>query len=439
MSLWDNVTRLLAIEPWHEPLRTLSDDEEALQAAISAARANRQSAVRPWRPSTLREALGVPAVFSAVTMISNVVASLTLKAYYNGSPVPDDERPRVIVRPNPFTTAREFLRELAYSQATRGEGWIKVAKRDGDGNAMSVLPLFAPEVQIEDNGDPLRPTIRWRGQAQDNDDMRQIILSREPPSLRGQGPLQVCGAAISVAVEAQEWAANFFADNGVPSINLHSEPELTAGEAQALREQWLNTPPNTPQVTSGPLTLREVGANVPAAQMLDSRLMSVGDVARMFQMPGSLLEYSTPGSSLTYQNIATEFDKFLRGCLLPNYLEPIEQAMSDLLPRSWVCRFNTDALLRADIKTRFEVYESAITKSGVLTVEEARAKEGMAPGDIENAPVPFAPPQALPSSIPPGPPITLADFRCPSCHRKLAEQAGSGTQITCRCGTLAVA
>jgi hypothetical protein len=80
------------------------------------------------------------------------------------------------------------------------------------------------------------------------------------------------------------------------------------------------------------------------------------------------------------------------------------------------------------------VYASGIT-SGVLTVEEARAKEGLEPGNMENAPVPFAPSAAFPSVLP----IqgrSADGWRCSSCSRKIAEAQGYGTQIRCRCGTL---
>jgi hypothetical protein len=118
----------------------------------------------------------------------------------------------------------------------------------------------------------------------------------------------------------------------------------------------------------------------------------------MFGIPGSLLEYSSRGSSLTYQNLESEYTKFVRTCLAPNYLEPIEQALTDLLSRSIVIRFYVDGLLRADIKTRFEVYKTGI-ESGVLTPEMAQVREGILPGDIENAPVPAAPPTAIPAPL----------------------------------------
>ena len=79
----------------------------------------------------------------------------------------------------------------------------------------------------------------------------------------------------------------------------------------------------------------------------------------MFRVPGTLVEYNAAGSSLTYQNIGEVFTFFVKSCLQPLYLEPIEQALSDLLPRTTVARFNVDAFNRPDMKSRWEVYEIA--------------------------------------------------------------------------------
>ena len=433
MALWDRITQALALEPWNHPaVQTRSD---ALQAEIAALRTTRQSAARPWRPASIAEAMGVPGNFGAVTLISNVVGSLAMKGYQNGAPVADADRPRLIVRPNPLTTAGEFFRDTGYNLATRGEAWWKVMVRDGDGYAMSLYPIFPAEITTDETKDALRPEIRWRGVLQKNEDMVQMILSREPPSRRGQGPFQVCGAAVSVAVEAQEWAANFFADGGHPSIELHSDVELTDQEAADLREAWTATPANTPQVTSGGLSSKELGVNVPAAQMLDARNWATGDTARYFNIPGTLIEYAIQGSSLTYQTVPGEWDAFHRQCLRPNYLQKMEDAMSDLLPRTWSAAFATKSVLLADIKTRYEVHEIAI-KNGIYGPEMAQAEEGYAAGDIEYAPVPFAPPQALPdpSTIAPRTRAEPREVRCVNCGKLVIELATPPYRATCgRC------
>ena len=396
----------------------------------------RNRMARQWRAASITEALGVPAIYRCVTLIANTVGSLALEAFRNGQRLPQDQAPRLIVRPNPFTTPREFFRDVSYCLATRGEALLWVAARDVDGVALSVYPMPPQEVTFEETVyQPLRPVIRWRNTQIPNEDVVHIVMSREPGVRRGSGPLQACGAAISVSVESQEWAANFFAMGGLPPALIKSAVKLSEQEAQDLKLQWAETANNMPKVIDPMIEdVKQLQWDEQAAQFNDARLYQVGDAARMFGIPGNLVEYSSPGSSLTYQNISEVYTAFLRTCLAPNYLEPIEQAMSDLLTRSTVARFNVDGLLRADIKTRFDVYESGVTKSGVLSLEEARQMEGLAPGDVEHAPIPVAVPQAIPDRLPIQQLRTLPEMRCPKCRRLNGE--GYGRTICKKCGTM---
>ncbi len=356
---------------------------------------------RPWRAASIREALGVPAIFRAVALISNTTGSLAVEAYRKGRKLTDDDTPRVIQRPDPFRTPRDFYRDTAFYIATRGEAWWWVGARDGDGSALSLIVVPPWEVTITETKDRLRPIIKWKDREMRREDMRHITFLPDETGYRGIGPLQVCGAAASVAVESQEWAANFYATGGNPSVNLHSEVELVGNEAEDLRNQWMATPPNMPQVTSGPYELREVPRNEHGAQMLDARMANNGDAARMYGIPGALLEYGRDGSSVTYQNVTEVFTLYVKVCLAPDYLEAIEQEMSDLLPRSTTARFNVKGFERADVKTRWQVYETAVKVIGQDEAAAwAREQEGFEPGDVEYAPVPFAPPAAVPSSLP---------------------------------------
>jgi HK97 family phage portal protein len=370
----------------------------------------------PWRTVSIREALGVPAIFGAVNLISNTVASMSMKAYRGEVELRPDDRPRLIVRPDPFTIPREFYRSTTYNIASRGEADWWIAARDGDGLPLSVINLPPHEVAIEENlRDPRYPIVTWNRNTGKpmtirNDDFRQLVYSREPGALRGVGPLQMCGAAISVAVESQDWAANFFADGGVPSIWIKTNLDLSGddgpldedgaptgrAEVERFRDQWMEKSHNTPRITGDAVEdIREFNTNPQGAQMLTARGFQNAEVATMFNIDATLLNAATMGSSITYQNVGSEFDKFLRMCLRPNYLEAIEQTMSDLLPRAVVSRFNTDSLTLADTKTRYDTYGVGIDK-GIISADEARSFEGLAAGDVENAAVPPAVPQAIP-------------------------------------------
>jgi HK97 family phage portal protein len=379
-----------------------------LDAQIAALRA--RPAVRPWRAVSIRTALGVPAIFRAVTFISNTAGTLTLEGYQDSAKLPNDERPRVIIRPDPFLTMREFLRRTVWGMASTGEHWLWAAVRDPFTRAaLSIVPVPAREVKVEENpSDPRFPKITWRGQVMNPADFKPVYLTKADDDLRGMGPLQACGAAVSVAVEAQEWAANFFAGGGAPStlirsaVPLGEDPDDPDGltEAERMAAQWMNVPHNLPRVV-GPTVedVTEGQYNTTSATMQDARNMQIGESARMFGIPASLLDHAEPGSSLTYQNVGQEFDKFVRVCLLPDYLETIEQELGDWLPRRQTTRFNVKALNRADIRTRFDVHKIAI-ETGIYDAEQAQAEEGYAPGDVETAAVPPAPPSAMPAAVP---------------------------------------
>ena len=359
---------------------------------------------RPWRAASIREALGVPSIFGACNLIANTTGSLTMRALRNEVEVPPDRRPRLIVRPDPFSSPREFYRQTAWNLATRGEAWWWVAARDTDGMPLSVINVNPTEVVVTEDPDDLRyPILKWRDRTMNREDFRQLVWARDSGSLRGAGPLQMCGAAISVAVEAQEWAANFYADGGLPSTIVKTAgdlAEMDPAEMAALKAQWAEADHNTVRfIDSGIESVDAFNANSSGAQMLEARAHQNVDVATMFNMDAPLLNAAIAGSSLTYQNVGQEFEKFLRMCLRPNVLETIEQTMSDFIPRSIVARFNTAALTLADIKTRYDVYGVGIDK-GIIDQEEARKFEGLAPGDVENAAVPYSPPAAVPTRLP---------------------------------------
>lgn len=396
--------------PAAEKPQTRSDSIEDLVQRLGFTR-------KPWTVQGVNAALGVPSIFRAVSLIATTTGALSLNAFRNGIMLDPDQRPRVMVRPDPFRKPRAFFRDTAWNLATRGEAWWWVAKRDGDGQAVTLINLAPFEVMVEENeADPRYPDVTWRGLTTKinaganmrripREDFRHLTFVQESGALRGVGPLQLCGAAVSVSVEAQEFAANFYADGGIPSFGIKAAGFLSPtvnedgdSEADLLRAQWVDSPNNVPRVWDQAIEdVKQFTPNPQGAQMLVARDYQIGEAARMFGIPGSLLDYSVPGSSLTYQNLEGEFTKWVRGGLWPYFLEEIEQEMSDLLTRSTVARFNIDALERPDAKTRFDIYASGIT-SGVLTVEEAQRREGILPGDVENAPIPFQPPTALPSA-----------------------------------------
>ena len=158
-----------------------------------------------WNPPSVREAMTVPAVFRAVTLIANVTGSLLMQAWRNGRLM--ETPPPLVSRPGVFSTPRDFFRDTAYSLASYGEYIWWIVDRDEANMARKFLLLPPGEVQVRWNEDfRLMREYTWRNKKLDAADIEHGTFAREPGGLRGMGPLQMCGAALSVAVEANEWA-----------------------------------------------------------------------------------------------------------------------------------------------------------------------------------------------------------------------------------------
>lgn len=403
-----------------EPEVSLSTTAEDAVDAIIHAREHPRSGV--WRLPTVSDALGVPAIQRAVSLISSTTGMLSMQGFRNG--VLMDEPPRLITRPDPDLTPYEFYSTTAAQTAKYGEFVWWIASRDSDGNPSALVNVPLTELRVDKNRDNRRfpkyqwgstVSTRWSPANPKGEFVHKKYPLNEPFALRGEGPLQLGKIAVSISVESQIWAANFYGGGGHPSdIIKHAstldptlrdafgEPDPVTGlsEADRLKAQYIARDSNTPLVIDQAIDSITTGKiDEAGAQMLEARLHQNGDAARLFGLPGKFVEYVQSGTSLTYQTLESAFTDLVKTCLQPLYLEPIEQAMSDLLTRSTAARFNVKGFLRADLKTRFQVHEIAI-KSGIYDPVYAQREEGIIAGDVEYAPIPFPAPAAVPSTVP---------------------------------------
>jgi HK97 family phage portal protein len=344
---------------------------------------------------TVKEAMGLPAIYRAVTLLATAGASLDLIEYINKTPA--IIQTPFVRKPNQKWTSGSFWRDTIQSMAQYGEAIWLVRKRDAADFASELLPVAPYSMQSTDwDGESLTWTstdAQGRQVQQDSRNVVQICLLRDPATGRGMGPLQTCGAAVTVSVEADNWARRWFV-GGMPSLYLDSAMPIDEAEATTIKDQWLADPPNLPKVGYG-FTPTPFGFNPEQAQLSGSRMFNRGEVALMFGIPGRLLEYAESGTSVTYANVGDLATELVRLTLAPAYLEQCEQAFSDLLPRGHEVRFNVEELQRADIKTRYEVHEKEIDL-GIKSPDDVAKDEGLVAASGKVAPVqPVQPPQPL--------------------------------------------
>jgi HK97 family phage portal protein len=148
-------------------------------------------------------------------------------------------------------------------------------------------------------------------------------------------------------------------------------------------------------VMSGDVEWSQLSIDLADAQWVEQRNLSTAEIARIFRVPAWMIGAAS-GDSLTYSNTESQASSFVTFSLRP-WLVAIEQAISadrDLCPGGLYVEFLLDALLRADSKTRAEVYTAALDPiTGWMSREEVRELENLGRED-ERPAMPVAPPPA---------------------------------------------
>jgi len=338
-----------------------------------------------------RSGLVLPTLFRAVSMIADASASLPFAAWDPTSQTRVARQPSIVRRPDPFLANQTFVRQTATSLLLEGNAFWFLTAPDADGRPTVARPIPPSEVSVAWNQSKTDVIYEWRGRRMTlGVDIAHLRYIDEPGYAWGLGPVQAASLPIAGAIEAERYAATFFTEAAVPDGVLETPNRLTKDEADRLRDQWTTAhgARRGTAVLSQGMTWKQVSISNRDAEAVASRNLSQQDVARLFGIPSALLNVNASGSSLTYQNqegIATDFARYA----VQPITDRIEAALTDLVPRGQEVRFRFVDLLKADSRTRFDVYQVALA-NGILTVNEVRDLEGLPPlpggGDIPETP-----------------------------------------------------
>jgi phage portal protein BeeE len=357
---------------------------------------------------TLADALALPAVNRAVHLTCSVAASIAAVAYRDGEAI--ESQPTIVSRPTPWKRPYDFVYETVYSLLAGGRGgdayWLVTDREPSPSFApRSAIVLDPGDVSADFATGRLRPVYKWNGGDVTARDLTHIRLQPRPGHVNGTSPLVACLPRLAIIGAAESYAAAFYESGGVPEVVLHSATRLDEVEAALVKAQYVGDGSRRPvRVTSGDIDLAFPGANPETSQMAQTRAYAATEVARLLGIPGALMLIETSGATITYTNPEGALTEFVRETLYPTYLEPLEQAWSDLVPGTQVVRFDLPGLLTADLATRAQV-ELGYVGAGVLAPEEVRVLEGWpaAVGSITRSPryAPVRAPQVvrLPSSL----------------------------------------
>lgn len=343
-----------------------------------------------WGYGAYRGLLGIPAADRAMTLIAGLLGQVTWQGYRRVSgrrPVKLDPNPMVLDQP--AGTMEIPLRTYygwAMDRMAHGNGIGLVASRGMDGWPTSFLPVGAESVGVKRvaQNDPEvsgfrvgEIAYRVNGRWYRAEDVIHFKGPSEPGALRGMGILENHFATLDRArkLDTQAGAVD---SSGVPTGLLKSlNPDLTKTEADELKAAWKNAQVTRTVAVLNPSTEYEsIAWNPTELQLLEARRYTLTEWADIFGIDASFL--GGDSASNTYANIVEKGADLLKFGRPGELVEEFSQTLTMALPRGQVVKPDLEFLLRADKKTRYEVYAGAIT-AGWMTPTEARAAEDMEP------------------------------------------------------------
>ena len=337
-------------------------------------------------------AMQLNAVFSAVSLISDTLATLPVDSYIrrDGARYPYRPRPAWVTKPDVDTTKEAFYGAAIVSLLLDGNTFIRVF-RNPRGEIVNMTVLNPTDVDIKRNGvGRIMFTVKGEKRGLTADDILFIPDVVKPGSMRGISRVDALKENFGLAQALENYASKFFGSgthtSGVLEVptNLSAEQAKNMQEAFDSRHKGWGRAHKTAIITGG---AQYKPTNVPndQAQFLDSRRMAVEDVARAFNVPPHLL--GLPGTN-TYASVEQNNIAFVTHTLRP-IAQKLEGALTGLLTQETgqeaaFIKFSLDGLLRADINSRTEAYSRGL-QAGYYKINDVRRFEDLQPIDDESA------------------------------------------------------
>lgn len=353
-----------------------------------------------YLPSDLgtTKAMSLVPMWSCVRLLADNVSSLPLQAYRrmdDGSRVPMNNLPSLISKPSAVGNMQRWLHQAVMSLTLRGNAYGLITARDGFGYPTSVEWLNPDELYV-DSTRPTLPIYRWRGEAIPISDVIHISWMSLPGSVVGLSPVTAFAHTLGLGLAATSYGQSWFDNGGTPPGTFqNTQQTVNDVEADTIRDRLSRAMRSRkPLVFGSDWKFEALQVNPEESQFIQTMKLNATQIANIFGVPPEMAGGES-GHSMTYHNVEQQQISFVQHTLRP-WLVLLENALSDLLPDRQYVKFNTDALVRADIKTRYEAHHIALL-DGWKSKDEIRSLEDLQPlPDGEGAS--YGQPQPSPAS-----------------------------------------
>jgi HK97 family phage portal protein len=330
-------------------------------------------------------ALRLAPVFAAGRLLASSVSSLPLQRYRkSGDRSEKLSQSPLFKNPAAVGTYRDWIFRSMTSLAYQGNAVGIVWERDALEYPTKIEWLNPADVWVDDSmplgkpGSPTDPVWHWRDVRLPREDVVHIPWFTLPGRVWGLTPLQAFAVTTSTGLAAQSFSDDWFKAGGRPPGRFkNTNQTMTPTEVQAIKARLVSAiRSHEPLVYGADWDYEPITVSPDDAKFVDIMRLTASQIASIYGVPPEMIGGET-GGSYTYSSPEQRQIEFVQFALLP-WLTTLEEAFNRLLPRGQYVKFNADAIIRVDIRTRYQTYLQA-RQMGKNSIDEIREFEDEAP------------------------------------------------------------
>jgi len=194
-----------------------------------------------------------------------------------------------------------------------------------------------------------------------------------------QSPIALNNATIALGLAARDFASDVFTAAGVPPAVLYSKTALNAGQAQQIKDAYNRSRSGSREIAvlGADLSLEKLAVTPEESQFLETQDRVDAEICTMFGLPGELFGVGRSGSAVTYANLEQR-SKALYDNTFDTWFKMIEDVLSFQLENPRAARFDTSTFVTPDQLTQAQIGDIT-TRAGLLTIDEWRFDQDRAP------------------------------------------------------------
>lgn len=342
-------------------------------------------------------ALSVSTYYACILIISEDVAKLPITIVRDTA---DGKKERLSqhpvhrllnVAPNPEMTPMSFRSAITAHILGWGNGFAEII-RLGNGRPAELWPMMPDRTVVRraSSGEIVYDYTRKDG--------RRVTLASEDvlhipglgfDGIMGYSPISLARQSLALAAAAEKYGASFFGNSSLPKGILEHPAKLGKTSGKNLRDSWEENyrgpgKANRIGILEEGMKFHAISVPPEEAQFLETRQFQVPEICRWFRIsPHKVADLSRA----TFSNIEHLAIEHVTSCLGPWFVrweQEIRRKLFMQTERDLYASHNTAALLRGDLKSRYEAY--AIGKQwGWFSTNDILRKEDENPieeGDV---------------------------------------------------------